>query len=308
MSDERGDAPTTNGGRSQAVVGIALAVVVASVVLLFVLLFVQLRSSTASSDASARYAPTNVANPSDLVGVWWPRGRDSLDGRLLAVGAGEFAVFDDFCQADGSWRASGSGLISTFYTNSGSGQCDGILDVSDSWFSGITWFVAADDRVELLNASGETVLTLEPASQSSSKMLDGFDLKFPDQQPVAALPGGVEVPTFEQLVDIRWLPLDVPPVRKSANSGQAFAEFSADGYWAGSDGCNGQRGSWALHPETGEWLATSGVSTQIGCSNVPIAEMVVGATAVGLDGDELVLFDARGDETARFAPEPLPSG
>lgn len=305
MSDEMGQTPTKNGGRGQAFVGIALAVLVASLV---VVLFAQLRSSTASTDASARYAPAGVANPSDLVGVWWPRGRDSLDGRLLAVGAGEFAVFDDFCKADGSWRASSSGLMSTFYTSSGSGQCDGVFDVSDGWFAGITWFVVKEDRVELLSASGKTVLTLEPAEQSSTKMLDGLAQKFPAEKPVAPLPAGFEVPSTEQLVDVRWLPLDVPVGHQGAGADRAFAEFSGNGYWQASDGCNGQRGSWALHPDTGEWLATSGFSTLMGCANVPVAETVTGAAAVGLDGEQLVFFGAGGDEMDRFAPEPAPVG
>jgi hypothetical protein len=303
VSEETGEVPAGRRSRWRILAGIAIAVTVACV---GVLAFAQVRDGRGSTDATGRYVPSDVADPSDLVGVWWLRGRDSLDGRLLAIGVGEFAMFDDFCKAEGTWRASSSGLVATFYTDGGSGQCDGLIEASDAWFADISWFATKDDRVELLNVSGETVLTLEPAPDLPAEELDTSG-RYPRAEPVAPLPPEVQVPTSEQLVDVRWLPLDsAGGLGGSANgdgdeADQAFAEFADDNYWEGSDGCNGQAGSWALHPGTGEWLATSGASTDKGCKNYPVAEEITGSAAVGIDGDELVFFDADGTEIGRYA-------
>ncbi|HVQ89200.1 MAG TPA: META domain-containing protein [Actinomycetes bacterium] len=67
----------------------------------------------------------------------------------------------------------------------------------------------------------------------------------------------------------------------------------------GSDGCNGVGGGWAGDPETGELLATTGVSTLMGCDNVNVAA-IGGARSVGLDDDVLVFIDEQGHELMRF--------
>ncbi len=286
----------------------ALVVIVA----LGVVAFAQARDDTAEPTGQA-FVPANLSDPADLVGAWWPQGRASLEGWLVTISpTSEFAVFSDSCAVDGMWRGSTSGLV-TFYPYAAGGECDGVLNASNEWFAGVSWLTVYDDRLELLDTTGEVLLTLTAApdrstwpesTHESSYLLRALDDPYPYPDPVTELPSGVEVPVVPELVDIRWKPLDMPATQPDRivdeSADKAFVQFATEGYWEGSDGCNGQWGTWALHPDTGEWLATSGVSTLMGCSNVSVAELVTGSRAVGLDGDELVFYATDGTEVGRF--------
>jgi heat shock protein HslJ len=107
-------------------------------------------------------------------------------------------------------------------------------------------------------------------------------------------PDGTRPATGADLVG-SWLPAD----RQAG--GRAFVVLGPHGEWTGSDGCNGTKGTWRNGPD-GEFAATSGPSTRIGCENVPIAAWLAGATHAELDGDTLVLRDASGAETGRLVP------
>lgn len=90
-----------------------------------------------------------------------------------------------------------------------------------------------------------------------------------------------------------WLPAD------GQGGGRAYAALHADGTWTGSDGCNTVKGTWRAGPD-GEFAATAGPSTKIGCENVPIASWLDDATSAEADGGTLVLRDASGAETGRL--------
>jgi hypothetical protein len=107
-----------------------------------------------------------------------------------------------------------------------------------------------------------------------------------------AAPDGSRPDTGAGLVGT-WLPAD------GQAGGRAFVTLETDGTWTGSDGCNGTKGTWRSGPD-GEFAATSGPSTKIGCENVPIASWLADATSAELDGGTLVLRDASGAETARL--------
>lgn len=92
-----------------------------------------------------------------------------------------------------------------------------------------------------------------------------------------------------------WLPAN------GQADGRAFVTLKADGRWNGSDGCNKTRGTWRSGAD-GEFAATSGPSTKIGCENVPIATWLADATHAEFNGDVLVLRDATGAETGRLVP------
>jgi heat shock protein HslJ len=107
-------------------------------------------------------------------------------------------------------------------------------------------------------------------------------------------PDGTPPATGADLVG-SWLPSD------GQAGGRAFVELGADGHWTGSDGCNHTKGTWRSGPD-GEFVATSGPSTRIGCENVPIATWLADATHAEFDGGSLVLRDATGAETGRLVP------
>jgi heat shock protein HslJ len=89
----------------------------------------------------------------------------------------------------------------------------------------------------------------------------------------------------------RWYPAD------GTAQGRAFAEFADGGAWTGSDGCNGQSGTWAVGPG-GAVTGTAGMSTMIACENVPVARWIAEADRAEIDGTDLVLHGGYG--TARL--------
>ncbi len=111
-------------------------------------------------------------------------------------------------------------------------------------------------------------------------------------RPAAPLPEPLEPATATELRG-RWIPIDGPAAT------EAQVQFCESGTWGGSDGCNGSGGRWAVEDE-GEFVATSGASTLIGCDNVPVPEWVASARLAGFDGSELVLLDVSGAELGRL--------
>ena len=70
--------------------------------------------------------------------------------------------------------------------------------------------------------------------------------------------------------------------------------------WVASDGCNGLGGIYRLRAD-GKFAAdTEGVSTTVGCDNVPIWNAVTKASRVRVANDVLVLSGEHGSELARF--------
>lgn len=70
-----------------------------------------------------------------------------------------------------------------------------------------------------------------------------------------------------------------------------WLRFEADGTLTGSDGCNRMSGSWAVADE----LVTTSevVRTLMWCEDY--TEWIGGLSAVEVDGDELIVFDADGE-------------
>lgn len=81
----------------------------------------------------------------------------------------------------------------------------------------------------------------------------------------------------------RWFPAG------SVAAGRAFVEFTPDGRWSGSDGCNAERGSWKLE-SGGKLVATAEPSTYMQCENVPVEWWVSHASRAELAGQVLILL------------------
>jgi hypothetical protein len=112
--------------------------------------------------------------------------------------------------------------------------------------------------------------------------------------PGAPLPPEL-VPVGADALVGRWVPADGSAGRPEP----PHVELAADGTWRGSDGCNADGGRWVAGPE-GAVLAVGGVSTEIGCDNIPVGGWLAGASRAGMDGDVLVLLDAAGNEIGRL--------
>ncbi|TFB50296.1 META domain-containing protein [Cryobacterium tagatosivorans] len=77
---------------------------------------------------------------------------------------------------------------------------------------------------------------------------------------------------------------------------QPFLTIAADGTWAGSDGCNGVRGTWELGAG-GAITTTAGPHTLIYCDGKDLPTLFADAKKVAVTGDTLVLLDAAGEVT-----------
>jgi heat shock protein HslJ len=118
----------------------------------------------------------------------------------------------------------------------------------------------------------------------------------------SAVPSSGVSPLERQELLGRWVPV---LARSDRWHETPYVQFSQDGTWHGTDGCNGLSGRWNVDPD-GAFEASSGPSTLIGCDNVNLGRWLVQAQAVKLDGDVLVLRDAKGNETGRLQRSTAP--
>jgi heat shock protein HslJ len=105
-----------------------------------------------------------------------------------------------------------------------------------------------------------------------------------------------------------WYPLEIEGYTVAPEYADSYAaaylEFG-DGEWNGSDGCNKIKGTYELDAE-GQLTVTGGVSTKIGCANVPHYRVMSESTEVKIDADTLIFSGmeptARYTRTANPAP------
>jgi hypothetical protein len=170
------------------------------------------------------------------------------------------------------------------------------------WLEQASGFEITPDGYDLVDTSGAVVASLsidgapEPIPTAAA-----FYAQPPELTPqvheyfqaAAALPSGLN-PATDAAIEGKWVPVAY------VVSTDPHVLFEADGTWTGSDGCNGGQGRWAVGA-AGEFLATSGPSTLIGCEGAPVPSWVAQATAAGINADGwLLLFDAAGAEVGRL--------
>jgi heat shock protein HslJ len=80
-------------------------------------------------------------------------------------------------------------------------------------------------------------------------------------------------------------------------------EFSADGSWRGTDGCNDQSGRWTIGTD-GAFKAIMDGSALVGCDAVEVGIWLDMARTASVDGSLLILNDARGAEVGRLRRTP----
>ncbi len=253
-------------------------------------------------------APPLMGTPADgeseaigLVNLWRVTGAEGeTDPVWLRLDAGEFQLWRDCGMIMGSWRASDTLLIASPF--GGMGDCVSSTMPEVGWLERAAGFEAAPGGYDLLDAAGATVASLsidgapEPIPTAAEfyteppELTDEARARF---RAPAVLPEGL-TPATDAALAGKWVPVAY------AVSTDPHVLFEADGTWSGSDGCNGGQGRWAVGPE-GEFLATSGPSTLIGCEGAPVPTWVANATVAGVNGDGwLLLFDAAGTEIGRL--------
>ena len=253
-------------------------------------------AATSGVERPATYDPTT------LFGYWNVGGTGTADdGATLQFGSmqyeGSVTLYRTCGGLDGSWVASPAGGFVAFL-DSGDSSC--FPDTSSRWQSSMpTWLVAADayratgDGVTLLDRDGGVVATLAPGARPTvgpNRSADGtkpFDVTPETRALFAArvVPGGVTPATSVALVG-RWLP-------GGDQTGKAYLRLDADGTYRSSDGCNSRQGRWTVDG-AGVPLATSGVSTAVGCLGVDSVQWLTQARAATVAGGTLTLLDGAG--------------
>jgi heat shock protein HslJ len=83
-----------------------------------------------------------------------------------------------------------------------------------------------------------------------------------------------------------------------------YLTIRPDGSWAGSDGCNGVRGTWAVNG-AGVLTVEAGPSTLMACDGKPLPALFAGATSASVatvaGRASLTLIDHTGAETTLIA-------
>lgn len=236
------------------------------------------------------------ADPVDLVGMWRVGDAGEADDTWLRLDAGGVALWRGSSVLSGSWTADGRTVVATL--DGSSGPSPGDLD--PEWLVGTHRYRLNDEGWQLEDGDGDVVATLtvdgapEPVDTMAEWYAEPPEVT-DDVREALAPPGrppeGARLARAEQLLG-RWVP-----------AGQTVETdphvlFADDGTWTGSDGCNGQGGRWAV--SEGRLLALAGPMTLIGCLGAPVGGWLGGASYAMVDGAELVLVGADGDELGRL--------
>ncbi|WP_158647490.1 META domain-containing protein [Actinoplanes sp. ATCC 53533] len=254
--------------------------------------------SCAGSESAAPAPSHSRSGPSDpiaLVGMWTLTGVGAEAGTVVGLTPAALTIYRSCGELRASWSADSQGLFIADVMGS-SGGCDPETRVA--WLNQATGYrLDGSSHAVLLDGDGETVARLAASSapprpdRESFEVTDEFRRSFDSP---AALPPGLTPADRRELAG-RW-----EPVRGgSAALQQPYLEFRADGRWSGSDGCNGSGGGWVVGP-AGTLLATSGISTLVGCDNIPVGDWLSAARRAGFDGAMLVLLDQDAEELGRL--------
>ncbi|MEV4640701.1 hypothetical protein AB0J80_25505 [Actinoplanes sp. NPDC049548] len=260
---------------------------------LVIVLAVALAGCAAQRTAAPGSRP-DVSDPTRLVGMWKVTGAVADNGNIVGLTPSELIIYRPCGELMAAWNADVHGSFLGDISGS-SGDCDPLAPVA--WLEKTAAYRLEDGNAALLDVEGRTVALLVPASEpprpdrESFAITDEFRRSFAD---TATLPSNLRPAGRAELVG-RWVPVG----GVQASPKPAHLELRGDGRYAAWDGCNGSGGGWTVKP-AGTVLATAGVSTLIGCDNVPVGQWLSSARLAGFDGETLVLFDPQAAELGRL--------
>ncbi len=247
-------------------------------------------------------AAAPAPDPLAMVGWWKVQGTDQValfDATSIEVRqAGVAARGRDCPVAGGNWRADPDGNFVALIDSAT--PCPGQQTAeitTPAWLDAASGFAVEGPERILRDGAGTQIARLVPEQPGAVTGVADPARPVTDAEraaagPAAPVPAGMRPAARSDLVG-RWVPVGFSGATRPA------VEFTATGSWGGSDGCNGVGGRWTVSGE-GAFLATSGLSTLIGCAGVDVGPQVSGARRVAFEGDTLVFLDAAGKATGRF--------
>ncbi|MFI1995270.1 hypothetical protein [Actinoplanes sp. NPDC020271] len=250
--------------------------------------------SAEAGPAAPAGSPAGPLDPIALVGMWKPVGRGAEPASVVGLTPRELTVYQTCGELQAAWKADSQGLFVADVVSS-TGGCD--LDVPLHWLDRAAGYRLDGRTVVLVDVDGATVAHLVASGKPPRPDRESFTVTDEFRRsvaPPAVLPAGLTPVTRRDLPG-RWIPVGDGPKPPH----QPFLRFGADGRWAGSDGCNGSGGGWLSGP-AGTILTTSGMTTLVGCDNVPVDGWLSSARRAGFDGAILVLLDQNGAELGRL--------
>ncbi|MFI6784853.1 META domain-containing protein [Micromonospora sp. NPDC050276] len=249
--------------------------------------------------------------PERLIGSWTLVDvADPGAGTILRLADSELHLIGSHCGTlGGSWRANDEGVFLADISSAstavveGTPGCAKASQETPPWLRSVTAYqFDGTGHPVLLDGRGQAVARLIPGARPTPEPDKADSVLQPPTvtdearralAPAVALPATL-VPADQRQPVGRWAP--------ASGHKAAYLEFTADGEWHGSDGCNDQSGRW-ITAAGGTLLATPRATTLTFCAHsVPIGQWLTTARRAGLDGKVLVLLDADGDETGRLSP------
>lgn len=228
------------------------------------------------------------SDPSALVGVW--RVRDAAGAgpdTWLRLGD-EVVVWSNCGVSYGSWVARGSALLVGIDSWDDDFCLWGRFVDPTPWLTAAVGYRQTSEGMALLDSGGAVVatLTIDGEPPTSERYIDEYT-----QQPTETirfdepgrLPDGVSA--AKEIVG-RW----IDPAHPDDGT---YIEFSGDGSWKGSDGCNARGGRYSYSLD-GSLLATLGSSTLMLCEGSAIADLASGASLVGSSGEGISFYSLDG--------------
>lgn len=247
--------------------------------------------SSPSNDASD--TPVPESDPVDLVGLWRvieAEGED--DPAWLRLGADGLHLWRDCGMLSGSWRADGSRFLGDMFMGS-----EGCEPWENTWLDEVVSYRPTEGGPgwELLDAGGSPVAVLvedgapEPAPDHVDSLVEPPEVSDATREALRLPTRPTDLEGSLDVGDLvgRWIPAETYQT-------DPFVEFSADGSWRSSDGCNETAARWVAG-SGGEFLATTGVTSLIGCEGVSVMTWLGDAAWVDIDDGSLSLYDRDGD-------------
>jgi heat shock protein HslJ len=260
-----------------------------------------------TSPSAPGAANSSHAKPLQLVGIWRVIAPGEHSAPIVSMSGLGLVLWTSCGWMSGSWNANRTGMFVSIL-DGGVPACllgpRSKANLNPRWLNATASRRTGRDEL-LLGANGLALARLLPATvpralakgQSPENIRPVVTSRLRKTLLLlnSPLPAGL-VPAVGRQIVGRWVPAN-PPIGHWHRP--PYLSFDADGWWSGSDGCNGLGGRWSIGHD-GTLIVVSAGSTFIGCTNVDVGEWLSGATRVTFHGPTLVLVDAAGGVTGRF--------
>jgi len=244
-------------------------------------------------------APAPDLWPSSLAGSWRVSGAGEGPDAVLRLSPGHVTLSRPCGDMSGGWSAGPDGLF-VGRIDGADGACvrgePAGGSFPGSWLGDVAGFRTDGERHVLLDAQDRPVVTLLPldeAQASFSRRSRSADWAALDAVPVVPGPG-LQPVAPGQLPGL-WVP------QGGSRLTPGFLRFSGDRSWKASGGCVTLRGRWSAGEQGRIETVGPSVVPAVGCFHPSeVADGLLRADRLALDGDVLVLLDTAGSPTGRL--------